>query len=262
MPVFSANLSIMFLELPFLERFAAARKAGFEFVECWFPYDHAVATVERALNENGLKLVGINSAPGEAGEWGLAALPARQEDFASSLDQALDYAGRLGSAVHVMAGLVGAVPFADAQAAYLENLEYAIEKAGRAGVQLLIEPLNSRDRPGYFLQTVEQADAIIARSGFGSLKLMFDCYHVQRESGDLTTRLARYLPIIGHIQIASVPHRNEPDTGEVDYRFVFHELERLGWDRPIGAEYKPSASTLDGLGWMKRLAGKTTPGRS
>lgn len=254
MPVYSANLSIMFLELPFLERFAAARKAGFDFVECWFPYDHTASTIERALHENDLKLVGINSAPGAAGEWGLAALPGRHQDFADSLDQALDYAGRLGSAVHVMAGLVGTVPFADAQAAYLENLEYAIEKADGSGVQLLIEPLNSRDRPGYFLRTVEQADAIIARPGFGSLKLMFDCYHVQRESGDLTTRLARYFPIIGHIQIASVPHRNEPDTGEVRYRFVLHELERLGWDRPIGAEYKPLRSTLDGLGWIRNLS--------
>jgi len=254
MPVFSANLSIMFLELSFLERFAAARKAGFEFVECWFPYDHAVSTIEKVLNENGLKLVGINSAPGEPGEWGLAALPGRQKDFANSIAQALEYGARLGSAVHVMAGLAGMVPFADAQATYLENLEYAIGKADGTGVQLLIEPLNSRDRPGYFLQTVEQADAIIARSGFGSLKMMFDCYHVQRESGDLTTRLARYLPVIGHIQIAGIPHRNEPDIGEVDYRFVLSELEHLGWNGPIGAEYKPAVSTWDGLGWIERLS--------
>lgn len=254
MRTFSANLSIMFLELPFLERFGAARQAGFEFVECWFPYDHPVPTIERVLKDNGLKLVGINTAPGEAGEWGLAALPGRQRDFADSLVQALEYAGRLGSAVHVMAGLAGAIPVAQAQSAYLQNLEHAIGKAGQAGVQLLIEPLNSIDRPGYFLRTVEQADEIIARAGFGALKLMFDCYHVQRESGDLTRRLARYFPIIGHVQIASVPHRNEPNTGEIDYRFVLGELERLGWSGPIGAEYIPLTSTLDGLSWVDSLS--------
>ena len=253
MRAFSANLSIMFLELPFLERFAAARKAGFDYVECWFPYDHPVSTIETVLKDNGLTLVGINSAPGDAGEWGLAALPDRQTAFAESLAQALEYAARLGSAVHILAGMVGEIPAEDARSAYLQNLEYALEQARQAGVQLLIEPLNSIDRPGYFLRTIDQAGAIVALPGFEALKLMFDCYHVQRESGDLTTRLARYFPIIGHVQIASVPHRNEPDCGELDYRFVLDELERLGWNSPIGAEYKPSGTTMDGLGWIEKL---------
>ncbi len=259
MPTFSANLSMLFRELPFIERFSAARKAGFDHVECWFPYEFPVSLLRTVLDDNDLELVGINSAPGETGEWGIAALPGRSDDFRKSIHQAIDYGHGLGAAVHVMAGLVGGIERNAAEGAYLDNLAYAIEAADAAGVQLLIEPLNSRDRPGYFLRTADQAAAIIARQGFQNLKMMFDIYHVQLESGDLTGRLRRHFPIIGHIQIAGIPDRHEPDHGEVNYEALLGELQRLGWAAPIGAEYNPRHATEEGLSWLKRWTKEPFP---
>jgi hydroxypyruvate isomerase len=251
---FSANISMLFHELPFLERFAAARRAGFAAVECWFPYEHSTGTLRQVLADNGLTLVGINTAPGAAGEWGITALPGREDEFSAQVKQAVEFAVELGaSSVHVMAALTGGIPHQLAEAAYLENLARAVRIAEGSGVQLLIEPLNGRDRPGYFLRSSDQAAAIIARSGLTSLKLLFDCYHVQVEDGDLTMRLRRHWPIVGHIQIAGVPDRGEPDTGEIDYGTVLAETCRLGWSGWIGAEYRPRSATVDGLGWMRTL---------
>ena len=254
MPRFSANLSILFTELPFMERFAAAKRAGFDAVECWFPYEHGPDAVARLLDDLDLRMVGINSAHGSASEWGLAALPGRERDFLASLDQALDCAARLGHcAVHVMGGLVGGIARADAWRTYAANLEQAVRRADGSGVQLLIEPLNGRDRPGYILNSVDRAAELIDRTGLGALKIMFDCYHVQVEEGDLVTRLRRHWDKIGHIQIASSPDRSEPGTGEVDYGFVFREIDRLGWQGWVGAEYRPSRATADSFDWMKSL---------
>lgn len=252
MPRFSANLSILFGELPFMERFAAAKQAGFKAVECWFPFEHDVDEIARLLRDLQLEMVGINTAHGGPGEWGLAALPGRESDFLQSLDQALDGAGRFGRcAVHVMAGLAGAIPRAEAWQTYTANLVRAVRRAEGSGVQLLIEPLNSRDRPGYILNSSDLAAEVIERTGLGSLKIMFDCYHIQVEEGDLVTRMRRHWNKIGHLQIASPPARTEPGTGEIDYGFVFGEIDRLGWKGWVGAEYKPSGKTLDSFGWLK-----------
>jgi len=258
MPRFSANLSILFTELPFMDRFAAAKKAGFDAVECWFPYEHGVQEVTRLLPELDLQMVGINSAPGGAQEWGLAALPGRQDDFIASVDQALEAARSFGGcAVHVMGGSAGAIPRTQAWQTYLGNLERAVRRAEGSGVQLLIEPLNSRDRPGYILNTVDRAAEVIERTGLSSLKMMFDCYHVQVEEGDLVTRLRRHWDKIGHIQIASTPDRSEPGLGEIHYPFVFEEIDRLGWKGWVGAEYRPSRATDQTLAWLPAAASRS-----
>jgi hydroxypyruvate isomerase len=252
MPRFSANVSILFTELPFIERFAAAKDAGFEAVECWFPYEHGVSEVARALRELRLQMVGINTAPGKLNEFGLAALPGREADFLESMDQALDAAKTLGNcAVHVMGGLTGSFPRAEAWGVYLANLEKAVQRAERAGLRLLIEPLNSRDRPGYVLNSVDRAAEVVERRALSPLKIMFDCYHVQVEEGDLVTRMRRHWSKIGHIQVASAPHRSEPGTGETNFEFVFAEIDRLGWQGWVGAEYRPSSSTAASLGWFQ-----------
>ena len=251
MPRFSANLSILFGELPFMERFAAAKQAGFRAVECWFPYEHGADRIARLIRQLELEMVGINTAHGGPADWGLAALPGRERDFIESVDQALECAARFDRcAVHVMGGLAGAIPRADALRTYATNLEHAVRRAEGSGVQLLIEPLNGRDRPGYILSSVDQAAELIERTGLGTLKIMFDCYHVQVEDGDLVTRLRRHWDKIGHIQIASPPARTEPGTGEIDYGFVFAEIDRLGWQGWVGAEYRPSGITADSFGWF------------
>jgi hydroxypyruvate isomerase len=253
MPRFSANISILFTELPFMERFAAAREAGFEAVECWFPYEHGVGEVARVLRDLRLRMVGINTAPGAPREWGLAALPGRERDFLDTLDEALDAArGFGGCAVHVMGGLAGAIPHAQAWQTYLANLERAVRRAEGTGVQLLIEPLNSLDRPGYILSSVDRAAEVIERAGLESLRMMFDCYHVQVEDGDLVRRLRRHWAKIGHIQFGDTPDRSEPGRGEIRYDYVFDEIDRLGWTGWVGAEYRPSRSTLESLAWMRR----------
>ena len=253
MPRFSANLSILFTEMPFLDRLSAAKAAGFHAVECWFPYEHGVADIARLLRELELEMVGINTAAGEASEWGLAALPGREAEFFESLEQALDASRQLGScAVHVMGGLVGRFPAEDAWRTYISNLRRAVRLAERAGVQLLIEPLNSRDRPGYVLSSVDRAADIVEYSGLSALKIMFDCYHVQVEHGDITRRLHRHWPKVGHIQVASTPDRSEPGSGEIDYSYVFKQIDSLGWAGWVGAEYKPTTTTTAGsLGWLR-----------
>ena len=251
---FSANLGFLWTELSLPDAIRAAKSAGFDAVECHWPYETPAEEVRTALVETGLPMLGLNTRRGDVagGENGLCALPGREADARAAIDEALNYATHVGArAVHVMAG------FATGPAAretFIQNLRYACAQARET--TLLIEPLNRHDAPGYFLQTTDQARALIEDVASPNLKLMFDCYHVARTEGDVTTRLKELLPIIGHIQFAGVPSRAEPDVGEIDYRYVFKAISALGWQNPLGAEYKPSGPTDDSLAWMESLAPK------
>lgn len=248
---FSANISMLFQEVAFLDRFEAARKAGFKSVECWFPYDHSHDDLRRVIRDTGVALSGINTAAGNAaaGEWGLAAVPGRQAEFSDHIDQALDYARALDvGAIHVMAGMVAATD--ETRATYIANLRDALRRAGEGGPTLLIEPLNKRDRPGYFLPTSDEAVEILKTIGSDGLKLLFDIYHVQVGEGDVTRRLKSHFAHIGHVQVASVPARAEPGEGELDVFYVLRELDALGWNGWVGCEYKPKSSTEAGLTWL------------
>jgi hydroxypyruvate isomerase len=264
MPRFAANLSLMYTELPFAERYAAAAADGFGAVECQFPYAFAAAELARRRADAGVEQVLINAPPGraEAGERGLACLPGRQEAFRRSLlDQALPYAAALGCArVHVMAGL--APPGADRaalRATYVQNLAWAAHEAAAAGVAILIEPINRRDVPGYFLERQDEAHAIVAEVGSPGLQVQLDLYHCQIVEGDISTRLRRDLASgrVGHLQIAGVPDRHEPDSGELDYGYLFDLIDTLGWRAAIGCEYRPRHTTRAGLAWFQRY--KETP---
>lgn len=253
MPRFAANLSMMFTERPFLERFAAARAAGFGAVEFLFPYEHPPEAVAGRLASTGLELVLFNAPPGDwgAGERGLAALPSRAKDFGRSIETTLTYARALGTRrIHVMAGLACSHD-ADAENAYLDALRHACDRAGPLGIDILIEPINGRDMPGYFLRSFERAAEIIERLGLANLKLQFDVYHRQILRGDVLRGLEQLMPIVGHVQIASVPRRHEPGTGELDDAMIFATLDRLGYPGHVGCEYRPEGVTEDGLGWLK-----------
>ncbi len=253
MPRFAAHLSMMFTERPFLARFDAAAAAGFEAVELRFPYGCPAAEIRGALDRNGLAVALFNAPPGdwEAGERGLASLAGREAEFRDSIARALDYAAVLQPGrIHVMAGIAEG---AAARAVYIANLAHAAAAAGAQG--LCIEPINSRDMPGYHLNSSTDAVAVLDAVGAANLGLQFDLYHAQITEGDLTRRLERLMPRIAHIQIAGVPDRHEPDTGEVDYRHLFGVLDRLGYDGYVGCEYRPAGRTEDGLGWFRRATG-------
>jgi 2-dehydrotetronate isomerase len=255
MPRFAANLSFLFQEVPFLDRFAAAASAGFRAVEFMFPYDHPPATVAERLTAAGLENVLFNLSAGDwaAGDRGLACLPEREEEFRSSVATALSYAAVLKTPrLHAMAGIVppGAIR-AGYHSTYIANLRYAAQQLAPAGITLLIEPINTRDMPGYFLNTQSQAAEICAAVGLPNLKIQMDCYHMQIAEGDLATKLRRYAALCGHVQIAGVPERNEPDTGEINYPYLFKLLDDLGYEGWIGCEYRPAGKTQDGLGWLK-----------
>lgn len=253
MPRFAANLSMMFNEVPFLDRFAAAAAAGFKAVEFLFPYDHPAAEIRRRLDDAGLVQALFNAPPGDwaGGERGLASLPGRQHEFRDGIARALDYATALDCPlVHVMAGIPpAAVAPATAAAVYAVNLAWAVEQAAAAGKRLVIEPINHRDMPGYHLNTTTQAAAIIAAIGAERLGLQFDIYHCQISEGDVSKRLEALMPIVGHIQIADVPARNEPGTGELAWAHLFRHIDTLGYDGWIGCEYRPAGETVAGLGW-------------
>ncbi|MEM1160116.1 MAG: TIM barrel protein [Pseudomonadota bacterium] len=248
---FSANLGFLFPEHALSDAIRAAGAHGFDAVECHWPYDVPPGDVKAALDETGLPMLGLNTVRGNPGENGLAALPGREDEARAAIDQAIAYAAATGTAnVHVMAG------FAEGEAAhqtFVANLSYAANAGAQAGVGILIEPLNHYDAPGYFLSTTEQAAAIRIEAGVDNIGLMFDCYHVQLMEGDLMNRLRRLQPIIGHIQFAAVPDRGAPDHGEVAYGEVFRFLRDLGWEQPLGAEYKPAGETAASLGWMQDL---------
>jgi hydroxypyruvate isomerase len=252
---FSANLSTMFQEVPLIERFAAAAQAGFKAVELWFPYDIPAENLAKELRRNDLVCVGINSPPGDVakGDWGVAADPSRCAEFTAGVEQAMAYAQTIDCAVHVMAGVPApGLQAADAWQIYRDNIARACDIAKRYGRQVLIEPLNAIDRPTYLLSRQSQAIEVIEALGRDNLRVMLDLFHVQRGEGNLTERMRQSLPYAGHVQIADVPGRHEPGTGEINYPFMFAELERLGYEGWIGCEYFPRASTVEGLGWMAR----------
>lgn len=250
MTTFSANLGFLWKELALPRAIAAAAGAGFDAVECHFPYDTPSNDTRLALNNTGLRMISINTAVGLPGESGLAALPGREVEARAAIDQAVQYAKEIGALnIHVMAGIGSGT---QAEKVYRENLEYACSQTGPYGIGVLIEPLNSYDAPGYFLRRTTHAETIITDLGRPNLKLLFDCYHVQLTEGDISRRLEWLLPVIGHIQFASVPDRAEPDHGELDYEHVFGVLDGLGWSKPLGAEYRPIGDIAEGLHWMQQ----------
>jgi hydroxypyruvate isomerase len=256
MPRLCANLGFLFPDLPFLDRFEAAARAGFAAVEYASPYDYPAAELRARLDDNGLTQVLINSPPGNraAGERGFACVPGRVGDFRDSVNQALDYAVALGcKCVHVMAGMPPAGVSQDtALALYATNLAWAGERGLAAGVKLVIEPLNPRDVPGYLLRTQEQGAAIAEAIGRDRLGLQFDIYHCQVAQGDVTTRLAALMPAIDHMQLADVPGRHEPGSGEIGWEFIFRRIDELGYTGWIGCEYAPLGDTVAGLAWRRR----------
>lgn len=249
---FSANLGFLWSNLTLPDAIRAAKAAGFDAVECHWPYDTDAAETASALRETGLPMLGLNTRRGRAeiGENGLAALPGREADARAAIDEALDYARATGTAaVHVMAGICGGPR---ARAAFVANLDYACRAAAAGGITILIEPLNHYNAPGYFLNGTTQAADIIRETGHANLRMMFDCYHVQIMEGDVTRRLEALLPLVGHIQIASVPDRGIPDHGELDYRFVLKRISELGWARPVGAEYLARDGEEPDMAWLSR----------
>jgi len=234
MTAFSANLGFLWVDRPLPDAIRAAKAAGFDAVECHWPYETPAEQVKAALDQTGLPMLGLNTIRGNPGENGLAALTGREVEARAAIDQAVRYADTVDAgAIHVMAGF-GAGP--KARTTFEENLKYATSQTDRT---ILIEPLNRHDAPGYFLQTTDQARAIIETVGAPNLRLMFDCYHVGRTEGDIMTRLSELLPLIGHIQFASVPDRGAPDRGELNYAEIFSHITTLGWRAPLGAEFKP-----------------------
>lgn len=251
----AANLSMMFNEWPFLERFRAAREAGFEAVEFLFPYEHSADEISVALQSCGLTQALFNLPPGDwaAGDRGMAAIPARRQEFRDSVALALRYAAATGAKrLHIMSGLAESTDL-NCRAAYVDSVGYACDQAGPAGIDILIEPINRRDMPGYFLNDFNFAADLIAELGRPNLRLQFDIYHRQIIHGDVLTGMRSLFPLIGHVQIAAVPARHEPGSGELDDFRVLRELDALGYAGFIGCEYRPAAGTLAGLGWRDKL---------
>ena len=250
MPRFAANLSCLFTELPFLDRFAAAAAAGFEAVEFQFPYDFPAAEIADRLERCGLDPVLFNLPPGDMakGERGLAALPGREAAFDASLELALDYARAIGCMrLHVMAG---AVPAAQ-ESTYVAALRRAADRAAAERITLLIEPLNGRDNPGYLLRSTAQAVAVLDCVARENVKLQLDFYHCQISEGDLARHAEELFGRYAHVQVANVPGRHEPDRGEINYPYLFDLLDRLGYDGWVGCEYRPAGETRAGLGWAR-----------
>lgn len=251
---FSANLGFLWNDLPLADAIRAAHAAGFDAVECHWPYDHDSGVVRAVLRETGLAMIGLNTRRGNvaAGENGLAALVGRQAEARAAIDEAVAYAAAIDAAnIHVMAGFAEGPA---AQTCFIDNLHHAASVAAASGCGILIEPLNPYDAPGYFLNHTDQARRIIEAVGAPNVRLMFDCYHVQILEGDLTRRIDANLDIIGHVQFAGVPHRGRPDEGEVSYAHIFGHLADRGYDAPLGAEYKPANGDTDAsLGWMAGL---------
>ena len=262
----SANLRWIFTELPFFERFEAAARAGFAAVEYGWPYDHEPSAIRARLADNGLEMVLINTPQGEAARGeasGQACLPGRRAAFRDNLRRSLEYAAALGCGlVQVQAGIRPAEVSAErAWATYVANLLWACDAARASGIKLIIEPVNGRDIPGFFLRTQEMAAAAIEAVGMDRLGLLFDIYHAQVEQGDVTRRLEMMMPTISHIQVADVPGRGEPGTGEINWRHVFGRIRALGYAGWIGCEYRPVGTTVDGLTWLTLIDPRGIPKR-
>jgi 2-dehydrotetronate isomerase len=253
MPRFAANLGYLFTDRGLLERIDAAAACGFKAIELQFPYDVPASAVKAAIAKNKLTVLGINTPPGERdGEFGLAAVPGREKDFQGVFTRALEYGAAIGgSAVHCLAGKIPPEQRPAAENVFIGNLKWAADLAAAKKIGLLIEPINARDRPNYFLNRVEHAADIVAKVAKPNLRIQFDFYHVQIVGGDLLYRLEKHLPLIGHLQCAAVPSRHEPDEGEVNYRYIFEAVDRLGYTGWIGAEYRPRFRTEEGLGWAQ-----------
>ncbi|MDF1587299.1 2-oxo-tetronate isomerase [Marinimicrococcus flavescens] len=254
MPKFAANLSMMFQEVPFLDRFGAAAQAGFSGVEFLFPYEHPAGEIAARLDEHGLTQALFNLPPGDfsKGERGIASLPGREAEFEKAVETALAYARALRCrTLHCMAGLLPDEAERGArEKLYVANLRKAARACAAEGVTLLVEPINTRDIPGYFLNYQAQGRRIIEAVGEANLKLQLDLYHCQVMEGDLARHIEAFLDIAAHIQIAGVPERHEPDVGEINYPYLFELLDRLGYQGWIGCEYRPRGRTEDGLGWF------------
>jgi hydroxypyruvate isomerase len=259
MPKFAANLSMMFNEVPFLDRFALAAQAGFKGVEYLFPYEHPVQELAARLKSNALQNVLFNMPPGDwaAGERGLGALPGREAEFAAGLKQAISYATQLGCPrLHAMAGLLAQdADRGHCRETYLANLRLAAAETAKHDITLLIEPINTRDIPRYFLNTQAEAHALVAEVGAANLRVQMDLYHCQIVEGDLAMKIKRYISGVGHFQVAGVPERHEPDSGEINYPYLFRLIDELGYQGWIGCEYRPRGETVAGLGWLQNLPG-------
>jgi len=258
MPKFAANLTMLFNELGFLDRFEAAARAGFKGVEYLFPYDFPPDALAAKLSAHGLTQVLHNLPAGDwgAGERGIAILPDRRQEFRDGVARAITYARTLGCGqVNCLAGIApaGADP-ALLRRTFVENLKFAADALGAEGIRLLIEPINTRDIPGFFLTRTAEALSIIDETGSDNLFLQYDIYHMQIMEGDLARTIEQNLGRIHHIQLADNPGRHEPGTGEINYPFLFRHIDALGYDGWIGCEYKPERSTEDGLDWLRRAA--------
>ena len=266
MPRFAANLTMLYNEHAFLDRFAAAAADGFKGVEYLFPYDFPATEIALRLQDNGLQQVLFNAPPGDwaAGERGLACLPGREAEFRDGFARALDYAAALGCPrIHVMAGLVPKGQTREAlHPTYMNNLRWAAELAMRAGCNVLIEPINTRNIPGFFLNRQDDAHAIVQAVGLPNLRVQFDLYHCQIVEGDVAMKIRQYLPTgrVGHFQIAGVPERHEPDIGELNHAYLFAVIDEVaaqcGWQGWVGCEYLPRrgavpGGTSAGLGWLR-----------
>jgi hydroxypyruvate isomerase len=258
MPKFAANLSMMFTEVPFLDRFAAASNSGFSAAEFLFPYEYSPEVVARQSNTAEIEIILFNLPAGDwsAGERGFTCIPGREEEFRTCVNKALDYATHLDTKqLHAMAG----VPPRDAdpracRRTLVENLKYAADRLAGQDIVLLLEAINTRDMPGFFVSTQEDCYSICEEVNAPNLKMQMDLYHMQVMEGDLTTKLKRYARKCGHIQIAGCPDRNEPDTGEICYEYLFQTLDALGYEGWVGCEYRPTGKTGDGVGWLKSWA--------
>jgi len=250
MPRFSAHLGYLFLDRPLLQRIDAAAASGFKAIEGRFP-DVPAADYRRAAERNDVKVLGINTPHGRENEFGLCALPGREDDWKEAFAQALAYVSEAGGlAIHCLAGMVPPEAHAVAEATFVENLKRAADQAAAKNIKLYIEPINPRDLPNYFLTSVEQAADLIGKVGSSNVFIQYDFYHVQIVGGDLIERFKKYQPLIAHLQCSQVPVRHEPDAdGEINYPFVFAEIDRLGYPHWIGAEYRPRGRTEAGLGW-------------
>ena len=254
MPKFAANLTMLFNEVPFLDRFERAAQAGFEAVEFLFPYAHPTAEIQARLKGNGLKLVLHNLPAGDwdAGERGIACLPDRVDEFRAGVARAIDVGTALG--VPQLNCLAGKAPMgasdATLRSTFVANLRYAAAELRKAGLKLLVEPINTYDIPGFYLSRTAQAIAILDEVGADNLYLQYDIYHAQRMEGELAATMAKHLPRIAHVQLADNPGRNEPGTGEIAYGFLFAHLDRIGYTGWVGCEYKPATTTEAGLSWL------------
>jgi len=252
MPRFSANLGHLFVEYPLIDRIGAAAKAGFKAIELQLPYELAPSTVKAEIDRHGLTMLNINSPQGPGGEAGLAAVAGREKEFATLFDKALDYVVAIGgTSIHVLSGVVPPNERPAAEKVIVSNLQRACDAAAAKNIFLMLEPLNQRDRPDYFVSYIEHIADIIANVGKPNLKIMYDFYHVQVMQGDVLKRMEKHLPLIGHVQFAGPPTRVPPHKGELNFPIIFDAIDTMGWKGWVGAEYGPGGPTVESLEWGK-----------